>query len=122
MLLPLALGCEERANTAVRCGLEILAEGIRQRLPMQANELRLVVEQIERAGAPAMCSQITDWAFGAKCGVFGASGSSTAANAGALDSSPPASDSAPTPYPVLSRKSRRVVTLLMSKPSVRTCN
>src|SRR5882724_1987706 len=63
-----------------------------------------------------MCSQITDLAFGAKCGAFGASGSSTAANAGALDSTPPASDSAPTPYPVLSRKSRRVVTLLMSNP------
>src|SRR5882724_9284198 len=63
-----------------------------------------------------MCSQITDLAFGAKCGAFGASGSSTAANAGAPDSSPPASDTAPTPYPVLSRKSRRVVTLLMSNP------
>src|SRR5882672_542143 len=63
-----------------------------------------------------MCSQITDLAFGGKCGAFGARGSSTAANAGALDSSPPASDSAPTPYPVLSRKSRRVVTLLMSSP------
>src|SRR2546423_11496117 len=62
-----------------------------------------------------MCSQITDLAFGVKCGAFGASGSSMAANAGPLDSSPPASDSAPSPYPVLSRKSRRVL-LLMSSP------
>ncbi len=42
-------------------------------------------------GAPSMCSQITDFAFAAKCGSFGASGSASEAADAALNIPPPGS-------------------------------
>src|SRR6185369_12257440 len=59
-------------------------------------------------GPPSMNTQITDLALGAKCGAFGARGSSGEPVVAALPS--PSSDEnaiAPSPLPALQRNSRR---------------
>src|SRR5262245_34426761 len=49
VLLPRALRREQTLYAAIRRGLQVLAERFRQRLARELDEVRLVVEQVERA-------------------------------------------------------------------------
>ena len=85
VLLPGALGRHQRVARRAHRG-DGLPNDSGIGLPAQLVELGLGVEQVEWLGPPSMNRKMTDFAVGAWCGVFGASGFATPAASRAIAS------------------------------------